>query len=122
MRSFVYGALGCLLTLGMAVVCYAQYGDYRARAESQAMLEAIEPTAETVLSNARKLHSTNGSGREIEAPESRFGTVEVMKDGVIVLRGKRDQLMVLVPLFGGYHYGWRCIGGPKNDVPQFCAQ
>lgn len=125
-RCFLAGTLGAVLVLAAAGVIVAAYGDYRGREAVTAAMAQLDSYRIAIAENAIKTGRLEGSGTGVVVPaeeQSRLGLdyVRIFLDGTIVMRhGKYHQVIVWEPTIENGEIGWKCVGGPRNDVPPWC--
>jgi len=126
MKSFVTGCVGALLAIALALFTFAQYSDYRGRAETEGMLAELEPFKQSIEAAATKNKSFVGIDKVVGKPTTLPAYVdllEVTDAGEIFIRGGRDgQLVILLPTFVAEKVVWRCIGSPAKDMPGACKK
>lgn len=124
MKCFFYGALGAVVLLTAAAVTFAQYSDYRSRAEFETWIMQLEPTRKTIELNILNLKGTHGSGVGIKKPLFTPNNVvfsDVLESGIIIVKGGLDgQMLALVPSLSGTGVAWQCIGGSDKAVSSKC--
>lgn len=122
--SFLYGALGAFLVLGVAAIIIPQYSDYFTTTETDRWLTDVAEVQSKIERRAVEINSLERAGADIPLPKIVNGPVqylEISQDGRIYIKGGSEgQLVVLIPALEGESVVWRCIGGSTRSVAIKC--
>jgi len=118
--------LGAIVVLAAAAVLAPLYCDYDARAALSESLQQLAPYRDAIEENISKEDSIDVSGVVVSIPSEAFRSLNldyarVFPDGTIVIRhAKHHQVIIWEPSMTAGQISWRCVGGPRKDVPPEC--
>ncbi|WP_155739204.1 hypothetical protein [Ralstonia solanacearum] len=115
------GAVGALLAVVLCVFVFAQYSDYRGRAQTEGIILQVEWIKKEVGAVALKRNEFAG----VDGSVVKFGFRDPIDfadifDGNILIRGSGGQVLIFRPSFSGGGVAWRCMGAPGKDMPGEC--
>lgn len=116
-KIYIYTFLGCISALVFSSFLYSQYSDYRGRANVQELMFGAEGLQRELEENFKKTGKIDGGWRGNR--ELQDG-VMIAENGVLVLKGRRGELLVLIPKAGSDGVQWSCYVGPEKDRPANC--
>ena len=126
LKCFLLGMLGAIVVLAAAAVLAPLYCDYDARAALSESLQQLAPYRDAIEENISKEDSIDVSGVVVSIPSEAFRSLNldyarVFPDGTIVIRhAKHHQVIIWEPSMTAGQISWRCVGGPRKDVPPEC--
>ncbi len=124
LKCFFTGMLGAVLVLLAAAVLVPVYGDFAGRAALSESLAGLATYREKIARMASRRGSIEGSGVGVlieDLPGLSLDYARVFPDGTLVIRhAGYHQVVVWEPSIAAGQVSWKCIGGPRNNVPASC--
>lgn len=117
MKSYIYGFLGCTTALVLYLYLYSQYSDYRDKVEVNELMFRAESVQREVEDHLKKAGNFDGVARKNRGAQD---GLTVFENGIVILNGRRGQLLVLIPKVGGDRVLWGCYVGPERAKPVNC--
>ena len=126
LKCFLLGMLGAIVVLATVAVLAPLYCDYDARAALSQSLQQLAPYRDAIAEHVAKEGSAERSGVAVSIPSEAFRSLNldyarVFPDGTIAIRhAKHHQVVIWEPSITAERISWRCVGGPRKDVPPDC--